>query len=536
MRYAPFLIALLVSSLINAQQPINDPHPLIGKLNGSVSNFTVTTRLTDPYNPPRTDTLVYTLNSTRDTARLVKNGSITHYALHIYNKEKELIKQVSFYPGNHSETVYKPQKHKLTEIITEKNTYPDYIRTDTTKSYYDKSGRLLKRIESNNQTRSRFTTTWTYDQQGNVTSEKWYTYSPEINSREELTKHMQVSYSYDDQKNWITKGVSYLSVQTGEVYQTIYSTRSISYRKEQNTLLKTNPSSAVTYFTVINWINLAYKDADGSAFKINEGGIAPAYNLQTTKLYFENIIFSSTKSKEEILYQAFLTINEQIRKKQYYTYPDSIAAYFLQKYDIGFFYNEAFEKGQKFEKSFTNLERHITLDDFKKIILRNFKIELIKKTDINKLSQKAPFTLIYNWDFFEELSMSPKGMNILLRNMHNLPVSETLHAADKTSLQLAALENLDIWTYNADSRLTGLKFAETDFIKYKCADLKLPFCSCIKTITGYEVAPFTRNIKEIFNEHYKNDKTKFDNDFQAMLDFLSQKISPFSIWNKKGPL
>ena len=229
MRYAPLLIALLVSSLTNAQQPINDPHPLIGKLNGPVTTCTITTRFTDPYNPTRTDTLVYTLNSTRDTARLVKNGSITHYDLHIYNKVKELIKQVSFYPGNSSETVVKTQKHKLTEVINEKKTFPDYIRTDTTKSYYDKSGRLLKRIESNNQTRSRFTTTWTYDQQGNVTSEKWYTYSPEINSREELTKHMQVVYTYDLYKNWITKHLSYLSVTNGVPYQEIVSQRVISY-------------------------------------------------------------------------------------------------------------------------------------------------------------------------------------------------------------------------------------------------------------------------------------------------------------------
>lgn len=229
MKISLLLITCCFTCLIKAQQPIHDPHPLIGILNGAVSKITVVTRLTDPYNPARTDTLTYTLNSSSDTAKLVKNGSFTNFDLHIYDKKKQLIKQIVIYPGNKYETVFTSLKHKRVEINTEKKQFPDYIRTDTTKSYYDNTGHLLKLIESNNRTKSRFTTIYSYDLQGNLTEERFYTYSPEISPREEMTKHMRVIYTYDDQKNWTTKHVSYLSITDGKPYQEIISKREITY-------------------------------------------------------------------------------------------------------------------------------------------------------------------------------------------------------------------------------------------------------------------------------------------------------------------
>ncbi len=149
---------MLFSSYLSGQNPIIDLHPLIGKLNGKVDSITIITTLTDTYSPTRTDTLVYKLNITRDTAWLFKSSFKTGHTIHIYNKNFQLVKEVNYYPGNQIETSFSVRKHRLLEISTEKKTIVDYIRVDTTKSYYDKSYRLIKVIETNNRTKSKFTT------------------------------------------------------------------------------------------------------------------------------------------------------------------------------------------------------------------------------------------------------------------------------------------------------------------------------------------------------------------------------------------
>jgi hypothetical protein len=230
MKICLFLLTCFFPCLIKAQQPLNDPHPLIGILNGEVYKMTVVTRLIDPYNPAKTDTLTYTLNSSNDTAKLVINGSLTNYELHIYDKKKQLVKQIVCYPGNQYETAFTPRKHKPSEINLEKKQLPEYTRTDTTKKYYDKANRLIKMIETNNITKSRFTTIYQYDLLGNIAEERQYTYNADIKSMEALTKHMRVNYTYDEKKNWITKHLSYLSVTDEKPYQEIISGREIIYR------------------------------------------------------------------------------------------------------------------------------------------------------------------------------------------------------------------------------------------------------------------------------------------------------------------
>lgn len=307
---------------------------------------------------------------------------------------------------------------------------------------------------------------------------------------------------------------------------------SISFGQGQKTSQKSKAIESTLYFTVINWIYLANTNPNEKELKIEEEDFEPGGNYQSNNKYFQDILFFSTKSKQQILFEVFLTINKEIRKKEFFKNADSISNFFHQKYEVGFFYDAEYEKGKKFEKSFGNLERHITYEDFTKIIVKNLSIDLLKTIELSECIQKAPYTLAYNWDFFEETAMSPKGMNMLLRNIHSLPVDKTLHSNKKGDLQYASLSNFDIWSYYPDSKIKGLVFSETDFKKYKCSDLKLPFCGCYKTSNGYVVEPSTRNFKELYKAQYENDNIKLSKDYQLMLDFFNQKMMPFIVWNK----
>ena len=304
----------------------------------------------------------------------------------------------------------------------------------------------------------------------------------------------------------------------------------ISLGQGQKTLQKNKTADSTLYFTAINWINLAKTNPNEKELKIEEEDLEPG-NFQSNNKYFQDILFFSTKSKQQILFEVFLTINEQIRKKEFFKNQDSISNFFHQKYEIGFFYDADYEKNKKWEKTFYNLERSLTFEDFLQVVINNLLIDLVKPINVSGILRHGKYTLAYNWDFFEETAMSPKGMNMLLRNIHSLPVSKTLHADKKIDLQYASLSNFDIWTYYPDSKIRGLIFSETELKKYKCADLKLPFCGCFKTSNGYLVEPNTRGFKELYISQYENDHVKLSKDYQLMLDFFSQKMIPFRIWS-----
>jgi hypothetical protein len=308
---------------------------------------------------------------------------------------------------------------------------------------------------------------------------------------------------------------------------------SVSFGQGQKTLQKNKADDPTSYFTVINWIYLANTNPNEKDLKIEEDDLEPGGNYQSANKYFQNILFFSTKPKQQILFEIFLTVNKEIRKKEFFKNADSISSFFHQKYEVGFFYDSEYEKGKKFERSFSNLERHITFEDFKKIVVNNFTIDLVKTIELSECIQKAPYTLAYNWDFFEETAVSPKGMNMLLRNIHSLPVGKTLHSDKKWDLQFASLCNLDIWSYYPDSKLKGIVFSETDLKKYKCSDLKISFCSCFKTPNEYIIEPNTRDFRELYKSQYQNDNARFSKDYQLMLDFFNQKMRPFNIWDNK---
>lgn len=212
------------------QIKITDLHPLIGKLKGPIKYITIHFTTVDKYNPLKTDTIHYQLNLTTDTAYLFKGTSKEAYSIHIYNKKGQLIKQQIFDLGKKQEYSYRVEKNKPLVVTIEKNKILDDIRVDTTKRYYDRRGNLIMKIETNNITKSRFKTIYKYDLQGNLTDEKDFVFNGDIKTTEEVSKHSKTIYKYDNYGNWLFKKVSYVSVPTGEPYQTITATRIISYK------------------------------------------------------------------------------------------------------------------------------------------------------------------------------------------------------------------------------------------------------------------------------------------------------------------
>lgn len=310
----------------------------------------------------------------------------------------------------------------------------------------------------------------------------------------------------------------------------------ISHSQGQKTSKKAKSTSTTLYFTVINWIYLANTNPNEKERKINEDDLEPA-NYQSANKYFQGILFYSTKVETRLQFEAFLTINEVIRKKEFFHNSDSISNFFHKKYSIGFFYDAEYEKAKalnnEWSKTFGKLERFITLEDFSRVIVPNLKLKLIEPIDITEITKQAKYTLAYNWDFYEEGNLPPLGMNILMKFIPDIPVKETLHSNEVVDLQYASLSNLDVVTYYPDSKVKGLVFSESDLKKYKCSELKYSFVECSKTISGFEVWPNTRNFATTYKSQYENNSSLFSKHYDLMLNFFSQKIKPFTILNAK---
>ena len=185
--------------------------------------------MTDQYNPPKADTLEYRLNRLGDTAYMGRDSQKEEYSIHIYNPKGQLIKRQVFSLGKKEEYSYPVKKNKPVEIMLEKKTILDKLRVDTTKKYYDSRGNLILLIETNNLSGSKFRTVYTYDRHDNLIDEKFYVFNGAVRDREQLSKHSKIIYKYDRQGNWIFKEVSYVSILTGEPYQTITAKRAITY-------------------------------------------------------------------------------------------------------------------------------------------------------------------------------------------------------------------------------------------------------------------------------------------------------------------
>lgn len=279
------------------------------------------------------------------------------------------------------------------------------------------------------------------------------------------------------------------------------------------------------YFKVIN-------------FNKAEGVIDPArlesmreyegdYNYELNNEYFENAWFYSDSDKELIEFQVFFTKHAHFRYPEFYKNAQQIQDYFEDKYQTPFFYalsNEELRK--KYHPSF-QLGKYLNLNDFKSIIFPNFKLNLLSTINLAELKSKTNY-VFFNWDFFEEVQISPFS-NSFLRYIETLPFKSRRNSFEvieeaKINAVNALLENA---CSTVDTTVRGLYF-----------DLG-NFNSKILTTDSYlnkpKVVPKVRNLREIgeINEFINN--TEFQRELDSSLKELEKNtMKPFEIITRGG--
>lgn len=279
------------------------------------------------------------------------------------------------------------------------------------------------------------------------------------------------------------------------------------------------------YFKVIN-------------FNKAEGAIDPArlesmleyegeYNYELNNEYFENAWFYSDSDKVLIAFQVFFTKHAHFRYPEFYKNAQQIQDYFENKYQTPFFYalsNEELQK--KYHPSF-QLGKYLNLNDFKSIILPNFKLHLLSTINLAELKSNTHY-VFFNWDFFEEVQISPFS-NSFLRYIAKLPSQSRRNSYEvieeaKINAVNALLENA---CSTVDTTLRGLYF---DLGKF---DSKI--LTTDSFLNKPKVVPKVRDLSEIgeINEIVKN--TEFQSELDSSLKELKKNtMMPFEIITAGG--
>jgi len=116
--------------------------------------------------------------------------------------------------------------------------------------------------------------------------------------------------------------------------------------------------------------------------------------------------FSAGKSIDYLKWEIFASC-KGIRLKKLYSNADEIDEYFKKKYNKYFFYGQE-RSVVRFEyNSYYNKKEGINFDDFKKIILPNFKMDFFQEVDTNPSKEKQIYSVFFNWDFFLDININP---------------------------------------------------------------------------------------------------------------------------------
>jgi hypothetical protein len=261
------------------------------------------------------------------------------------------------------------------------------------------------------------------------------------------------------------------------------------------------------YFKIIN-------------FHKAEGAIDPArleslreyedeYNYELNNEYFENSCFYSDADKALIEFQIFYTKHSHFRYPEFYKDAPRIQKYYEEKYQTPFFQelsNEELRK--KYHPSF-QLGKYLNFEDFKSVLLPGLNLNLLSTINPAELGGGAHY-VFYNWDFFEEVQVSPFS-NSFLRYIETLPFHSRRNSYDKMEEAKIAVVNalLESACSTVDTTLRGLYFDSANF------------SSEIFTRDWYlnrpKVVPKVRNLRELGELEALMNSKKFQDDLESCL-------------------
>ncbi|APU10490.1 hypothetical protein [Cellulophaga lytica] len=209
------------------------------------------------------------------------------------------------------------------------------------------------------------------------------------------------------------------------------------------------------YFKVVNSFFIYNKLTDYELQSYREND----YNNEQDNDYYENSYFYSHLTSEQIQFQVFFTSIGDFRNADFYENAQSIQQFYLNKYEIPFFFNLSNDiEKKKYESTFHKIGDYLKFEDFISVILPNIKFQIISQIEHNKLNI-GTYTVFYNWDFFEEIQIS-NNSNSFLRFITSLPHNS--RKKEYTSRQEANMSAFNSLLENAcstvDTTLKGLYF------------------------------------------------------------------------------
>lgn len=279
---------------------------------------------------------------------------------------------------------------------------------------------------------------------------------------------------------------------------------------------ETNDSKNVKrqYFKILNF-NYFEGQIDSERFESMKE-YAGEYNYELNNEYFENTYFYSYSDLEQIQFEVFFTSIGSFRNISFYKNYDVVQDFFLSKYNIPFFYQLSNdEQKKKYDSTFHKIGDFLRIEDFVEIILPNIKFKIILPIELNKL-KKDTYYVFYNWNFYEEIQISPNS-NSFLRFITTLPYDSRKNnylteAEAKTSAFNALLENA---CSTVDTTLRGLFF--------DLMDLESMIFSNDSYGASPKIVPSIRSLDEL-------DVTLREDEMNKSLKFLEkQTMNPFKI-------
>lgn len=208
------------------QKSIKEDLNYVGQLFGPVQEMRIVFRNTTQYHPASQDTCIYHLNNKRNTAIYIEDSLKGRFSMRMYNLKGQLIR-AEWYEFNKKtkELEYNPNHNPPMIKIDRTNS-----TVDTTKYYYDKRGRLIKTVMTDNDNRIVMTNKYRYDKYDNEIESLSYTFRPEADEKEWIREKTRTLYSYDKYGNWTFREKQYLSINSDFIGIRLTAWRTIKYR------------------------------------------------------------------------------------------------------------------------------------------------------------------------------------------------------------------------------------------------------------------------------------------------------------------
>jgi hypothetical protein len=309
-----------------------------------------------------------------------------------------------------------------------------------------------------------------------------------------------------------------------EIFQLGQMNRRMSFLEKifpDNKKRNKSPFKNRIYFKVIN-------------FNKAEGAIDPErlesmqeyegeYNFELNNDYFENAWFYSDSDRELVEFQVFFTMHAHFRYPEFYKEAQKIQDYFEVKYQTPFFYTLSNEELRKKYHPEFQLGKHLNLTDFKSIVFPNLKLNLLSTINLDGLANKNNY-VFFNWDFFEEVQISPFS-NSFLRYIERLPFSSRQNSYE--TIEKAKINAVNVLLENASSTVdTTLKGLDFDIRNFKSKILKGNYSYLSKP----KIVPRIRSLRELGDVNEVINNTEFQIDLEASLRELERNtMKPFEI-------